>query len=105
MSNDSCHRSRHRRLIQVELLESRALLSANSASSTERYLLITPSSQYVNQQQGSFTVTLTLTQAQLLGHVVAAGGHTPAALDEPVTVDFSASLEGTSAGPTPAASP
>ncbi len=105
MSDDPRRRSRRRRQIQVELLESRALLTASSVSSTERFLLVTPSSEYVNQQEGAFTVTLTLTQADAQRKVGVAGGYTAAALDEPVTVDFSASLESTGGGPTPAASP
>ncbi len=59
----------------------------------------------MNQQESAFTVTLTLEKAQAQAKVVAAGGYTAAALDEPVTVDFSASLESTSGGPTTAASP
>ena len=105
MSHDSRRRLRRPRQIQVEVLEGRALLSASSVSSTKRVLLITPSSEYANQQEGTFTVTLTLAKAQSYANVEAAGGYTAAALDEPVTVDFSASLESTSAGPTPAASP
>ena len=102
MSYDPRHRSHRRRQIQFELLESRALKSASSVSSTERLLVITPSSEYVNQQQSAFTVTLTLTQAQRPRNVVAAGGLTAAALDEPVTVDFSALFESPSEGPTAA---
>ncbi len=105
MSNHPNHRARRRARIQVELLESRALLSASSVSSTERFLLITPSSESVNQEEGSFTVTLSLAQAQAPAKVPATGGYTPAALDEPVTVDFSASVDSTSSEPTTAASP
>ena len=64
MSDDPRRRSRRRRRIQVELLESRALLSASSVSSADRYLLITPSSEFVTQQDSAFTVTLTLAEAQ-----------------------------------------
>jgi hypothetical protein len=105
MSDLSRRRSRRPRQIQVELLEGRALLSASSVSSTKRVLLITPSSEYANQQEGTFTVTLTLAKAQPYAKVEAAGGYTAAALDEPVTVDLSASLESTSAGFAPVASP
>ena len=66
MSDDSRRGSRRPRQIQVELLEGRALLSASSVSSSKRVLLITPSSEYANQQEGTFTVTLTLAKAQLM---------------------------------------
>ena len=107
MSNHPHHRARRRGRIQVELLESRALLSASSVASTEQYLLITtPSSEAVNQEEGSFTVTLSLAQVQSGAKVQAAGGFTAAALDEPLTVDFSVSVDSTSEGPTtPPASP
>ena len=105
MSDDSRRRSRRHRQIQVELLEGRALLSAGSVSSTKRVLLITPSSEYANQQEGTFTVTLTLAKRQSYAQVEAAGGYTAAALDEPVTVYFSASQEPSSGGSTPLAGP
>ena len=54
---------RRRRRFQVELLEGRALLSASSVSSADRFLLITPSSEFVTQQDSAFTVTLTLARA------------------------------------------
>jgi hypothetical protein len=119
MSDDPRHRSRRRTQIQVEPLESRALLSASSVSSMDRYLLITPSSEYVNQQESAFTVTLTLVKVPRAdrepfgpvdstvsiadGALIVApapGRFPPDALDEPVTVDFTASD-----GPTTAASP
>ena len=103
MSDDPRHRSRRRRPIQIERLETRALLSASSVSSPARFLVITPSSEYVNQQQGSFAVTLTLTQDNTPGNLFAAVGHTPAALAEPVIVDLSA-LGSTALEPTPDAS-
>jgi hypothetical protein len=102
MSNHPHHRSRRRRQIQVELLESRELLSASSASTTERYLLISPPSEIVSQQQSAFTVTLSLVKVQAAyrpEHFTVAG------LNEPVTVDFSASLESTSDEPSTAANP
>lgn len=100
MSHDLRHRSRCRRRIQVELLESRALLSTGSAFSMRRSLLITPSSEYVNQQAGAFTVTLTLAKQQ------ATGGYKAAALDQPETFDFIASIESNSPGsPAAVASP
>jgi hypothetical protein len=105
MSNDPRRRSRRRSRIQVELLESRALLSASSVSSADRFLLITPSSEFVTQQDSAFTVTLTLAEAQKLPKVEAAGGYTAAALDEPVTVDFSALLQSAEGGPATAVSP
>jgi hypothetical protein len=105
MSEDSRQRSRRPSQIQVERLESRALLSASSASWPGPFLRIAPSSDYVNQQQHSFVVTLSLAHAPANGTVKVAGVHTPAALEKPVTVDFSASLDSTSGGPTPAASP
>jgi hypothetical protein len=88
--------------MQVERLESRELLSASSASTTERYLLISPLSENVSQQQSAFTVTLSLVKVQAAykrGHFLYA------TLDEPVTLDFSASLESTSGEPSTAASP
>ncbi len=105
MSNDPRRRSRRRSRIQVELLESRALLSASSVSSADRFLLITPSSEFVTQQDSAFTVTLTLAEAQKQPKVEAAGGYTAAALDEPVTVDFSALLQSDEGAPATAVSP
>ncbi len=106
MSDNPRHRSRRRRKIQVELLETRALLSTFSVYSPgiERFLQLTPSSEYVNQQEGAFTVTLTLTK--LNGQMTQASlAYKAAALDEPETVDFSASLEAPGAAGTAAASP
>ena len=105
MSDAPRQKLRRRRRFQVELLESRALLSAGSVSSANRYLLITPSSEFVTQQDSAFTVTLTLAQAQPERKVVAAGGYTAAALAEPVTVDFSALLQSDEGGPPTAVSP
>jgi hypothetical protein len=99
MSHDPRHRSRRRRRIQVEPLERRALLSAGYVYSPEKVLLTTPSSVYVNQQEGAFTVTLTLTK--LRGN----GGYMAASLDQPLTVEFSASLTSTIGDSTPSASP
>ena len=105
MSDAPRQKSRRRRRFQVELLESRALLSASSVSSADRFLLITPSSEFVTQQDSAFTVTLTLMQAQSTRKVLAAGGYTAAALDLPVTVDFSALLQAGGAAPATAANP
>ena len=105
MSDDPRHRSRRRRQIQVELLESRALLSASSGSSAERSLLITPSSEYVNQQQGAFTVTLTSGESHSADRKVVAAGVHGCCLAQAVTVDFSASLESSGSEPSTAASP
>ncbi len=123
MSDQPRHRSRGRRQMQVELLESRALLSASSALSPKTSMVtselvesrahpsassvlspktsmvISESSEYVNQQDGAFTVTLTLVKTH------AAGWSTAASLNEPLTIDFSASLEAPSGGPSTAASP
>jgi hypothetical protein len=57
---------------------------------------------YVNQQQGSFTVTLSLKKGISIG---LKGPPPAAALDQPLTVDFSASLEQPGSGTTEAASP
>ena len=89
--------SRHRRSpIQVEPLEGRTLLSAVKARTPQgqTQLVITPSSQYVSQEQGSFTVNLNLTKVY--------ENQATAALGEPLTVDFSASM-GPSGGGTPEA--
>ncbi len=76
------------------------LLSASSVSSM-RYVLITPSSAYVNQQQGSFIVDLDLVKVQAAYND---GHHQDRMLDEPVTVDLNASLESTAGGPSTASS-
>jgi hypothetical protein len=57
---------------------------------------------YVNQQEGAFTVTLYLKKGILNGLT---GAEPLAALDEPLTVDFSASLDPPGSGTTEAASP
>src|SRR5262249_9687752 len=65
-------------------------------------LVVDASSVYVNQQQGSFTVTLSLSK----GASTARKGPPPAApLDQPLTVDFSASLDQPGSGTTEAPSP
>src|SRR6185312_8824461 len=100
MMNDPRHRLRRRTPIQVEPLEGRALLSAVKPTTSPGpvRLVISPSSQYVNQQQDSFTVTLYLKKESNPQRV--------ATLDEPLTVDFSASMQPTgsvtpeAAGPT-----
>jgi len=81
------------------MLESRALLSASSVFSPKPTLVISDSSEYVNQQEGAFTVTLTLVKTR------AEGRSTAAALNAPVTIDLSASLAASSSGPATAASP
>jgi hypothetical protein len=104
MSDNPRHSSRRRRPIEVEPLESRALMSAGLvAPPPVRYLVMTPSSEIVNQQSSSFTVTLTLARVRIL-----TGAFVTDALDQPVTVDFSASVPQTSTtapASTPAASP
>jgi hypothetical protein len=98
--------------MQVEPLEGRALLSTVIAStptsavtastaSAPAQLVVNASSMYVNQQQGSFTVTVSLTKPA----TVVAGAQPPAPLDQPLTVDFSASLDQPGSGTTEAASP
>jgi hypothetical protein len=127
MSDDPRHRSRRRRQFQVELLEGRALLSASSVSSPKTSLVISEiqeeplesralrsassvfspntslaiseSSEYVNQQEGAFTVTLTLVKPH------GAGRFTPSALNAPVTIELSAALAAPSGGASTAASP
>ena len=87
MTDEPRHRLRRRSPIQVEPLEGRALLSAVKATTPpgQAQLVISPSSPNVNQQQGSFTVTLYLKKEYNRQGV--------ATLDEPLTVDFSASIE------------
>jgi hypothetical protein len=93
MSDVPRHSSRRRRPIQVEPLESRSLLSAAKASTpkyagAETGLEIETSSDYVNQKEGSFTVTLNLKK-----FVILPGGREPdATLNAPLTIDFRASL-------------
>src|SRR5947209_18197114 len=86
MTNEPRHRLRRRSPIQVEPLEGRALLSAVKAPTPtgRAQLVVSPSSQFVNQQQGSFTVSLSLKTEYNPQDV--------ATLDEPLTVDFSASI-------------
>ena len=74
MSDDPRQKLRRRRRFQVELLESRALLSASSVSSADRVLLITPSSEFVTQQDSAFTVTLTLAECSPTGKWWPRGG-------------------------------
>ncbi len=115
MPDQPRHKSRRRTPIQVEPLEGRALLSAVTASTptttvrtsttpvpAPAQLAVNASSMNVNQQQGSFTVTVSLTE----GISVRLKGPPPAApLDQPLTVEFSASLEQPGSGTTEAASP
>jgi hypothetical protein len=99
MADEPRHRRRRRSPIRVEPLEGRALLSAVKATTPpgRTRLVISPSSPYVNQQQGSFTVTLYLKKES--------NPQAAATLNEPLTVDFSASI-GPPGGVTPgAASP
>lgn len=92
------HGLRRRSPIQVEPLEGRALLSAVRATSSPGrvQVVISPSSQYVNQQQDSFTATLYLKKESNIRAF--------ATLHEPLTVDFSASIapfgSGTPGAPT-----
>jgi hypothetical protein len=87
MRDQPRHRLRRRSLIQVEPLEGRALLSAIKATIPPRQtqVVISPSSPYVNQQAGSFAVTLYLTKVD--------NPRAAATLAEPLTVDFSASVD------------
>jgi hypothetical protein len=87
MTDEPRHRLRRRTPIQVEPLEARALLSAVKATTPSRQaqLVISPSSQYVNQQQASFTVTLYLKKQY--------DPQAAATLARLLTVDFSASLD------------
>ena len=87
MSDDPRRKSRRRGHIQVEPFESRALLSAVTASAlppSNVGVVINTSGSSVNQQQGSFTLTLSLQK-------MAGGGY--AALNWPLTVTFRASLD------------
>jgi hypothetical protein len=86
MSDEPRHRLRRRSPIQVEPLEGRALLSAVKATTPpgQAQLVISPSSQYVNQQEGSFAVTVYLKKEY--------NSQAAATLDEPLTVDISASI-------------
>ena len=79
MTGEPRHRLRRRSPIQVEPLEGRALLSAVKATTPPRQtqLVISPSSQYVNQQEGSFTVNLYLKKEY--------NPQAAATLDEPLT--------------------
>src|SRR5947208_13706675 len=92
MSDDPRHRSRRRRPVQVEPLEGRALLSVAGASTprAQTQLVVDTPSLYVNQQQSSFTVTLSLKKGIINGLT---GAQPATALDVPLTVDFSASLD------------
>ena len=113
MPDQPRHKSRRRTPFQVEPLEGRGLLSAVTASTpvsvvmastapAPAQLVLNASSTYVNQQQSSFTVTVSLKKGILIGPK----GPQPAApLDQPLTVDFSASLEQPASGTTDAASP
>jgi hypothetical protein len=85
MADEPRHRLRRRCPIQVEPLEGRTLLSAAKTTTPPQLaqLVISPTSESVNQQQGSFTVTLYL-KKELTPRVAAT-------LDAPLTVDFSAS--------------
>jgi hypothetical protein len=65
-------------------------------------LVVNASSIYVNQQQGSFTVTLSLKKSIFIS---VKGPQPDARLDQPLTVDFSASLEQPGSGTSEAASP
>jgi hypothetical protein len=131
MPDDSRHSSRRRTPMQVEPLESRALLSAVTASTpvspitvpatlseagattslsagrrskpqAQTQLVVSSSSGSVNQQEGAFTVILSLKKGIISGLT---GAQPAAVLDAPLTVDFSASLERTVSGTTEAASP
>jgi hypothetical protein len=106
MSDDPRRRLRRRRPIEVERLESRALLSmvrpsTSPLSRIQTQLAVNASSMYVNQQAGAFTVTLYLKK----GIVLPTGEQPAAALDVPLTVDLSASLDPPGSGTTEAASP
>jgi hypothetical protein len=106
MSDDPRRSSRRRRPIQVEPLETRSLLSvsafATRVSQVQAQVVVDPSSIYVNQQQGSFSVTLSLKQVK--GHISSVDTSNPlagltlfpggpdATLNVPLTVDFTASL-------------
>jgi hypothetical protein len=57
-------------------------MASGAAGRLDAGITITPSTWMVNQQQGSFTVTLSLTKA--------VGSSVPATLPEPATVDLSA---------------
>ena len=104
MPDQPRHKSRRRTPIQVEPLEGRALLARSRplhCTSTAQ-LVVNASSIHVNQQQGFFTVTVSLKKGISIG----LKGPQPAApLDQPLTVDFSASLEQPASGTTEAASP
>ena len=139
MPDDSRHSSRRRTPVQVEPLESRALLSAVTAPTpvspirptatspitasatvsevgattsvsagrrskpqAQTEVVVTSSSGSVNQQESAFTVTLSLKKGIINGLT---GAQPAAALDVPLTVDFSASLQRTVGGITEAASP
>jgi hypothetical protein len=99
MTDEPRHKLRRRSPIQVEPLEDRVLLSAVKATTPPRQaqLVIGPSSRYVNQQQGSFTVILYLKKAY--------NPQVAATLDEPLTVYFSASIDPSGSATSEAASP
>jgi hypothetical protein len=107
MSDDPRCRSRRRTPLQVEPLESRALLSVVKASTpppsrVQTQLVVDASTVYVNQQEGAFTVTVSLKKEIINGLT---GAQPFAVLDEPLTVDFSASLDPPGSGSTAATSP
>jgi hypothetical protein len=87
MTDEPRYRLRRRSPIQVELLEGRALLSAVKTTTRPEMteLVISPSSQYVNQQEVSFTVTLYLKKDSNL--------QAAATLAAPLTLEFSASTD------------
>jgi hypothetical protein len=97
MSDDPRHRLRRRRLIQVERLESRALLSLGKVEELD---LVISQPQAANQQEGAFTVTLTVMKPRDWD-----AGLPAAAADQPVTVDLMASLQSPPAYGVPEATP
>ncbi len=88
--------------VSVATTPTSAVSVATTRAPAPAELAVNASSMDVNQQQGSFTVTLSLTKVT----VNSLKGPQPAApLDQPLTVDFSALLDQPGSGPSEAASP
>jgi hypothetical protein len=105
MSDEPRHRSHRRRpVLQVEPLEGRALLSIARPpiARLQTILVVHTSGESINQQEGAFTVTVSLKKGIVNGST---GAQPDASLDVPLTVDFSASLEPPGIGNTEVASP
>src|SRR4051812_36055017 len=99
MTDEPRHRPRRRNPLRVEPLEGRTLLSAARAATPpgQVQVVISPSNPYVNEEERSFTVTLHLKKTY--------NPQAAATLNEPLTVDFTASSQFLSIVPPEAASP